>query len=186
MKVIFGFAVFVLLIASASAVCDEGQVDVNTASFEKLQEFTGIGEVKAQAIIDYRTNKLFENVDELIEVNGIGPVTLENMKTEGACVSEEVQNSESSNENVQTQDTNTEIVSNSNTQILETNFQDDEENEEVNPVTFNTIKLNPKDIKTKPSRNFSDYAIVGLIGFSVLLAGLFAFRNFRYRKNELV
>lgn len=54
-------------------------VNLNTADAATLQsELVGIGEVKAQAIIDYRTsNGSFASVDELLEVKGIGPATLE-------------------------------------------------------------------------------------------------------------
>ncbi|MDG1581671.1 ComEA family DNA-binding protein [Pseudomonas sp. GOM6] len=55
------------------------QVNLNTADAATLQaELVGIGQVKAQAIVDHRdTNGPFASVDELLEVKGIGPATLE-------------------------------------------------------------------------------------------------------------
>ena len=58
---------------------NEATVNLNTADLETLQSaLVGIGKVKAQAIIDHRTaNGPFSSVDELLEVKGIGAVTLE-------------------------------------------------------------------------------------------------------------
>ena len=56
-------------------------VNVNTAAAEELETLPGIGEVLAQAIIAYREEHgPFTSVDELDEVSGIGPVTLEEIR----------------------------------------------------------------------------------------------------------
>lgn len=54
-------------------------VNINTADVETLQSgLTGIGKVKAEAIVEYRdSNGPFASVDELLEVKGIGAATLE-------------------------------------------------------------------------------------------------------------
>ena len=58
-----------------------GLVNVNTATAAELESLPGIGEVTAQAIIDYRTeNGPFASVDELLDVSGIGDVTLGNIR----------------------------------------------------------------------------------------------------------
>lgn len=54
-------------------------VNLNTADVATLEAaLVGIGQTKAQAIVDHRTaNGPFSSVDELLEVKGIGPATLE-------------------------------------------------------------------------------------------------------------
>lgn len=67
----------ILFVLSASPAIG-AELNINKASAEKLQKLDGVGEVKAEAIVDYRNNKgSFESVDELTKVDGIGDVTLE-------------------------------------------------------------------------------------------------------------
>jgi competence protein ComEA len=56
-------------------------INVNTASATELEELDGVGEVIAAAIVDYRTeNGPFTSVDQLEDVSGIGPSTLEGIR----------------------------------------------------------------------------------------------------------
>lgn len=57
------------------------KVDLNRAEAWLLEALTGIGETRAQAIIDYRRqNGLFHDINELIKVEGIGTATFERIK----------------------------------------------------------------------------------------------------------
>ena len=48
-------------------------VNVNKASVSELQSLKGIGQAKAQAIVDYRTkNGKFKNLQQLTMVKGVG------------------------------------------------------------------------------------------------------------------
>lgn len=67
------------LFLSSQAVLAMDRVDLNTADAETLAAMlTGVGEKRAQAIVAYREEHgLFQSVDELVRVSGIGPRVLE-------------------------------------------------------------------------------------------------------------
>lgn len=59
-----------------------GLVHLNKADVFELELIPGIGPVKAQAIVEYRKQHGdFSEVEEVLLVNGIGPVTFENMRS---------------------------------------------------------------------------------------------------------
>jgi len=67
--------------ASPSAGVPGALVDLNTATEADLDTLPGIGPVTAQAILDWRAEHGgFTSVDELLEVSGIGEVTLEELR----------------------------------------------------------------------------------------------------------
>ncbi len=54
------------------------KININTASADELMNLKGIGEKKAKAIVEFRkANGLFKQPEDLINVPGIGPKTLE-------------------------------------------------------------------------------------------------------------
>ena len=58
-----------------------GLVNLNSADQAALETIPGIGPVTAQSIIGYRTEiGRFDSIDQLLEVSGIGPATLESMR----------------------------------------------------------------------------------------------------------
>jgi competence protein ComEA len=58
-----------------------GPVDLNTATAEQLDTLPGVGPVTAAAIVAWRAaNGRFSAVDQLGEVDGIGPVRLEKLR----------------------------------------------------------------------------------------------------------
>jgi len=67
--------------SSGDATSDGDLVNINTADTTMLQTLSGIGEKRAADIINYReTNGLFETVDDLDQVSGIGEKTMEKLR----------------------------------------------------------------------------------------------------------
>ena len=60
---------------------DNNLININTASIEKLTTLTGIGDVKAEAIIKYRNEVgKFKTKEEILNVDGIGESLFEKIK----------------------------------------------------------------------------------------------------------
>ncbi|MEX0932520.1 MAG: helix-hairpin-helix domain-containing protein [Candidatus Pacearchaeota archaeon] len=166
MKSFVLLAFMLVLFPAILAGCEKNQIDINSASLSELDDLYGIGEVKAQAIIDSR---YFDSVDDLIEVYGIGEKTLEQIKSQGlACVDDE-NNSEETKEE----------------EIEEIKTENLKSNKEEIPKTPEVILLNPKDIKTEDNVKLdkNDYAFYGLVGFCIFIAFLFFMRKDKF-KNE--
>ena len=68
--------VFAVLISSVSNFADaehSAKVNINTATVEELMSLKGIGEKKAESIVEYREEiGSFVSIDELKGVKGIG------------------------------------------------------------------------------------------------------------------
>jgi competence protein ComEA len=69
----------ILSLALAGAAFAAGKVDINRASASELAAaLNGVGESKAQAIVDYRTEHgPFKSAEQLAQVRGIGLKTVE-------------------------------------------------------------------------------------------------------------
>ena len=170
----------VLFLTNISALCEEGQIDINSASAKELDKIIWVGNATAEKII---VNRPFSSVDELTKVSGIGDIKLADIKSQGlACVSGDEKNN----------DIKVDIEINANksqvnkTTALESsnNFSSPKETE------LEAINLNPKAIKSAENSEVSgkrSYGIYGLFAFGILLGLLFLIKNLvkknRY-KNE--
>ena len=64
-----------------SAPSDASRININTATSQELQTLRGIGPALAQRIVEYRqTSGGFSTVNDLTNVKGIGPKTLEKIR----------------------------------------------------------------------------------------------------------
>src|SRR3989339_630389 len=150
----------IFFIPQIYSLCNEGQIDINSATLEEFDSISEIGPVKAQAIIDMR---FYETLDDLINVKGIKEITLQKIKNQGlACVQEKEES------------------------VKETEkVEENKSIEKLEVIQLNN--LNPKDIKTdevNKELKKSDYSVYGLIGFSILLCCLFLIKKYRIKKNE--
>lgn len=74
-------AVFVLNVSIGYAQVNSQKLDINKATVSELVTVKGISEVKAKAIVEFIKEKNgIKNMDELLEVKGIGSKTLGELK----------------------------------------------------------------------------------------------------------
>ncbi|MCM3659644.1 ComEA family DNA-binding protein [Georgenia satyanarayanai] len=67
--------------AAGEPAAEGGVVDLNSADLAALDTLPGVGPAIAQRILDWRdANGPFHSVEELLEVAGIGPATLEKLR----------------------------------------------------------------------------------------------------------
>jgi len=195
------FLLFIFLIVNISGICNENQIDINTATLEELDKLTGIGPAKAQSIIDSRP---FNSVNSLIDVIGIGEITLEKIKNQGiACVSEEKNNiNELEHENVEEEkkESDEESIKEENNNIQNDKVEEEKEiikeNVEIKQEKVNDIQkelivltsLDTKDIKSEKNKEKlekNNYIIYGLVGFGIIILFLSIIKNHKLlRKNE--
>jgi competence protein ComEA len=73
------FFLFITLLAFTGAAF--AAININTATQAELEALRGIGPAKAKAIIEYRKKKgSFKSVDDLQNVSGIGPATVQKLR----------------------------------------------------------------------------------------------------------
>lgn len=181
---VFGMLIFILfLISNISAICNETQIDINSANLTELQGIKHVGNATATKIIAARP---FSSINDLARVKGIGNKTyLEDIiAQELACVNEETNNSitiKNLNDNY-----SAEIINDTPKIIAISNkIADESANKTQEIVNLIPISLNAQNIKSGNNtetlkRNLSFY---GLIAICVIFGALFLFKN-RKRKNE--
>ncbi|MDZ4226494.1 MAG: helix-hairpin-helix domain-containing protein, partial [Candidatus Pacearchaeota archaeon] len=89
MKGLAALFILVLFLTNISALCKDGQVDINSASAEELDKIAQIGPARAEQMITLRP---FSSVDDMIRIDGIGENNINLIKSQGlACVDEETE-----------------------------------------------------------------------------------------------
>lgn len=59
---------------------DISKISLNSAAVEELMTLPGIGQKKAQAIIEYREDSSFQSIEEIMNIKGIGIKIYEKIK----------------------------------------------------------------------------------------------------------
>ncbi len=196
-----GFVLLMLiifLVAGIYASCNETQININTADSEDLDKIIWIGNSTANKIISYRETDIFNSLDELINIQGIGEIKLSNIKEQGlACVDKEAESQEETQNQIenftekQEDDDQEEDIDGPQTE--ETNNKKDIEgnytkNEVTKPLTLETIKLNSesKDIKSDDNKGIlkRNLAFAGIVTFCVIFGGALFLSSIRKNKNE--
>ncbi|MBI4202639.1 MAG: ComEA family DNA-binding protein [Chloroflexi bacterium] len=68
-------------VAAVASSAQGSRVNINTATLAELMALPNIGQVRAQAILDYRyQNGPFQRTDELMKVPGIGSATYQGLQ----------------------------------------------------------------------------------------------------------
>ena len=81
MMVLFVALAMVMVFCGPIMAENSGKVNLNKATVEELSQLKGIGMKYAERIVQYRDkNGPFKNVEDLLNVQGIGPKTLEKNK----------------------------------------------------------------------------------------------------------
>ena len=63
-----------------TSTIQDSKININTASLEELTTLSGIGESKAKAIIEYRSNNYFNSIEDIMNVSGLGNSIFEKIK----------------------------------------------------------------------------------------------------------
>jgi len=181
-KVILICFMFLISISLVFGLCEEGQIDINTATLVELDKIYGVGPVKAQAIINTRP---FVSVNELIKVPGIGELTLDKILDQGlVCVENEVIKEEIAEEEVLGGNGGASDFARDEEELNERGQELEGGSEQT--LTPQVIKLNtPKDIKSEDNiegLDKADYAKYGFIVFCILIGVLLILRNKKRQK----
>ena len=193
MKKLIILCFVVLCLGFISGLCEEGQIDINSASLEKLEEIDHVGPKVAGYIVDARP---FISIEELVNVSYISSGYLEDIIIQGlACVN----GYEEEPEEVAEEEPKEEIIEEAIEAeiIIETAKDDDDEEPEIQIISSETIKaevinLGTKDIKSEDDKevldkeNIGKIAKYGFIVFCILIGVLLILKNKKKQKNELV
>jgi len=132
-------------IFSANFIFAAEKIDINTADSAELQKIHGIGPVIAGRIIEMRENCYFYPLSSLIEIEGIGEITLSEIEKEGKAFAQPPQNTKNI---VLCQDLKEkEGGQNENEPKQGEDGPEEKENEEAEPLKIDINTASPKELQ---------------------------------------
>ena len=161
---------FVFSVVFVSSLCEEGQIDINTASETELQDITQIGPARAKEMLTLRP---FSSVDDMIRITGIGENNINSIKSQNlACVDDE-----------NTEEEKEEVVNNETAPVEEIAIKETTpENIELQPIELNTKAIKSENSEDLDKNNYTAYS---LVGFGILIIALLALNKNSKKRNEL-
>ena len=176
-----GIILFLFLISCVYANCDDGQIDINSASAKELDELSGIGPAKAEAIIKSRP---FDSLEDLLDVSGIGEATLEKIKEQDlACVDEKDEKKKTEKEETKIEEKFVESVE-KNAPLGVPQIAEGGGKKPIEAIRLNAQNIKSENDEFIEEPKKSNYGIYLLGGFCVLLGILFGVKKLRKDKNE--
>jgi hypothetical protein len=186
-----GFLILtILLIADVFATCSDGQIDINSAAAEELQDIDHVGPKVAGYIIDLRP---FTSLDDLDRVPYISPGYVEDIKSQGlACVANEKETNKDDEENDSAAENITEADktggNDADNEVIINAYREQET--EIKPIMLN-YPNDSKDIKSGENSEISGSgsqdktAMYCFFVFSLLIGILLIIRNRKTYKNDI-
>lgn len=171
--------IFVIFLSAFLTACESGQIDVNSASKDELKKIVQIGDSRADQILDLRP---FSSIDDMKRIVGIGDARVDEIKSQGLACVEDIVGEEVPEDDEPREKEEWELEQEAEGTIG-VEFEPVGTNEEtvIAPLEPRTISLNPKDIKSDENSEEAgkDYAVYGLVAFSVLIIFLLVLKEFR-------
>ena len=212
-ELFFIIPIFLINLAFVVALCEEGQIDINSASASELDEIIHVGPKVAEYIIEARP---FDSVDDLVNVKYISSNYLADIKEEGlACVNENTEEEDEEQDVEEQEEDNEEETENGISEKEVDKDKDNDKNEDdedeepekiINtstnsgtktstaaknaPVTLESIKLNAvnvddaKNIKSSNEKENQGKSNYAMYGFIAFCILLASLFILKIRKNK--
>ena len=168
------------MVSFVSASCGDGQIDINSASVEKLDEIKWVGIPTAENIINSRP---FESVDDLVRVSRLTETRVEEIKEQDlACVDgEEIVEAEEDVEEVEIVEEDIEEIRDEVVEEDVISFSDNaiETKEKTEIILLNNEKVEDEELAyISKDAKVVDYLSYAFMIFLIFIIGFLLLERF--------